>query len=64
MDAIDIEEALVIYPGDTLVVRVRSDIYRNEFDELFTGLKANLPDNVRFLVVSAEQIAAIRATEK
>lgn len=56
-------EALVIRPGDTLIIRVRSDIYRSEFDEFQYRVKAGLDEvcpGVRFVIVNAEQLAVYR----
>lgn len=57
-------EALVIRPGDVLIVRVRPDISRERLDEFATGVKEGLkeclPDPPQLLVIAAEQIAAFR----
>jgi hypothetical protein len=54
-----IVEALVVRPGDTLVVRVRPAISAQQVDEIKRELSERLP-GVKALIVAAEEIAVYR----
>lgn len=59
-----VEEALVVRPGDVLIIRVAPGISRERLDEFATGVKKGLkerfPDPPQLLVIAAEQIAVLR----
>lgn len=59
---IEAAEALVIYPGDTLVVRVHPGYSRAEHDEFGALIRKQLTPDVQVLIIGAEQLAVIRST--
>jgi hypothetical protein len=54
-------EALVVHPGDKLLVRVRQDSSRDAVLEFRTMLEERLPE-VQITVIAAEQLAVVRAS--
>jgi hypothetical protein len=54
-----IQEALVIRPGDKLLVRVRQNSSLDHVERLLSDLKRRLPE-VEVTVVAAEQLAVVR----
>jgi hypothetical protein len=55
----EIAEALVIHPGDKLLVRVDRGITLQEVDVLREGLSERFPE-VEWTVIIADQLAVIR----
>ena len=53
-------EALVVQPGDTLIVRMPSGITHETADRVIEMLGVRLP-GVKVAVVAAEQIAVLRS---
>jgi hypothetical protein len=53
-------EAVVIRPGDTLIVRVDPASTWGDVEELKRAFVERMP-NVQVIVVAAEQLAAVRA---
>jgi hypothetical protein len=53
-----VESALVVGPGDILVIRVRPDVTSYVMDEIAALVKAT-PLQGRMLVVAAEQIGVV-----
>jgi hypothetical protein len=56
----EVQEALVVRPGDVLVVRVRHDITMDQFDKVTSAVKERFPADAEILFVAAEQLAVIR----
>lgn len=55
------ETPLDVHPGDTLIVRIGVEHATQELlDQTFEGLRYELPEGVRLLVVAADQLAVIR----
>lgn len=61
-----IQEGLVVRPGDTLVLRVRPDITREQFDHFVEHAKEALAErglgDAPVVFVAAEQLAVIRSS--
>ncbi len=55
----EIADALVVRPGDGLIVRVLPSITMNEVEYLRTTLLERLPD-VEVTIIAAEQLAVVR----
>lgn len=55
----EIREAIVVKPGDHLIVRVDVCTSRSEFDQLRTALEGRFPQ-LEVTVIAAEQIAVVR----
>lgn len=60
--AAEVVDALVVQPGDTLVVRVRGDVNPAQIAETADMIRERLRPDVELLVVAAEQLAVIRST--
>ena len=56
-------EALIVRPGDTLIVRYGHGIARDDFDRIVRELRELLPRALNVLVVTADQLAAYRPGE-
>jgi hypothetical protein len=55
------ETPLDVHPGDTLIVRIDVEHATQEMvDHLHEGLRYELPEGVRVLVVAADQLAVVR----
>jgi hypothetical protein len=55
------ETPIDVHPGDILIVRVNTrDATRELVDEMYEGLRYELPEGVRVLVVAADQLAVVR----
>lgn len=56
-----IVEATVVRPGDTLIVRVRPNIYPDDLAEIRERLVERLPASIELLVLAgSEQLVACR----
>jgi hypothetical protein len=54
-------EALVIRPGDTLVLRFDRRLSEEEADSLLTTMRPRLPEDVKIMIIdNCAQIAAVR----
>jgi hypothetical protein len=58
-EAAEVQEGLVVRPGDKLLIRVRQDTYREGVDRLAEDLKRRLPE-VEVTIIAAEQLAVVR----
>jgi hypothetical protein len=58
-EAIEVAEALVVRPGDKLLIRVRQDTYPEHADQLAKHLKRRIPE-VEVTIIAAEQFAVVR----
>lgn len=56
----EILEALVVHPGDTLLVRIPVNTNMAQARQLHEGLKARLPADVGFAIIAAEQLGVYR----
>lgn len=55
------ETPLDVHPGDILIVRIGVEHATQErIDLLHAGLRYELPEHVRVLVVAADQLAVVR----
>lgn len=54
-----ISNAVIVRPGDTLIVRIQPDISRQRFEEFADSIKARLPE-VKVVVLAAEQLLVYR----
>jgi hypothetical protein len=57
---IPVSEALVIKPGDTLIIRYGRRLSAQEVDEMVAYLRPAIPSTVKILIIEAEQIAVVR----
>jgi hypothetical protein len=55
----EVIEALVVRPGDKLIVRVDPRTTRAQADEMIAAVKERLPE-LEILIVAAEQLAVLR----
>lgn len=64
-DLLAIREAIVVRPGDTLVVRVNPSHgwFRSHLDELAHSIKERLP-GIEVLIVTADQLVIYRPEDK
>lgn len=60
MAELDIQEAVAVRPGDTLVVRFRPDISLKEFDAAREQFMERIPEGVQVLFVNAEELVVLR----
>nr|MDT0660857.1 hypothetical protein [Micromonospora sp. DSM 115978] len=58
-----VAEALIVRPGDTLIVRFNQRTARSDLDPVDKALREQLP-GVDVIVINAEQIAVFRPTEQ
>lgn len=58
-----IAEAVVIRPGDKLIIRVSPRITAKQADDLREWAKTLLPELADVLIVGADQIAVLRSDE-
>lgn len=58
-DELAVQEALVVRPGDKLLIRVRPDTYPEDLAALLDKLKQRFPE-VEITAVGAEQLAVVR----
>lgn len=57
---VEVAEALVVRPGDILMVRVDPSMSRDRLQDLVEAIRARLSEDVQVLIIAAEQLAVFR----
>ena len=58
-ETLEVQEALVVRPGDKLLVRLRPDAHRGHIEKLADALRERFPET-EITVITAEQLAVVR----